>query len=308
MGGTMITFKAFLEGANTPPTTTTVNATEALHIIETHCKASQWRIKDNKPIMKGDRREGLTTFLRHTGYFTVDTSKTQRFSQNTSNYYTLILDHHPDRQHFPKRSQSFICSTIESTAYSYAHGDEKRILYILPYDTAKIGSVNREDLWNSQIGKLFGGLRIGIESMNDYFEELGIEENWESFLDFDKRLKAGEHLAVENFRSTFRNASPEDEKHFLERIFDAYSESETGHSTGLPSRDSDGRGEVWVGGECLVMGYNQWNDIRKAFLKSWNDGTPPEISTPSKHTTPKSQNDRRTKSSNDDADWLKVKV
>lgn len=67
-----------------------------------------------------------------------------RKSANTSNYSTLIIDNDPAWAAFPKRSESFICTTDEKYAYDYG-----TVYEVYPADGANIGVCPGEDIWFS---------------------------------------------------------------------------------------------------------------------------------------------------------------
>lgn len=71
-----------------------------------------------------------------------------RYSRNTFNFGTLLMDNLPAWQKFPKRSQSIICSTSVNQAYGYTNEIEK-VYRVLPFNNAKIGICPAIDVWLS---------------------------------------------------------------------------------------------------------------------------------------------------------------
>lgn len=60
-----------------------------------------------------------------------------------------MLDNHPERSEFPKRSRSYIGTFNFSYAAEFYTRDDVKIL--IPFDGVKIGCVNTEDLWDRKI-------------------------------------------------------------------------------------------------------------------------------------------------------------
>lgn len=187
----MITFKAFLEAEVKPFSAEKleVNA-ELLSFIRKNCSKSIWMFDNATPIWRGERQ--AQALLGNDGVAVIDTTKSERSSQNTRNWYTLILDNHPEYKDYPKRSQSIICTTNYKHARSYARG---RVMAVIPFDTAKIGWVNARDIWYLPVN--FDGAET-FKSMNDFFnnlESLGLSDtDWQSFIEFDRNLKSNETM------------------------------------------------------------------------------------------------------------------
>lgn len=77
-----------------------------------------------------------------------DTSIRTRRSKNTENYYTMVMDNDPIWKKFPKRSESFICSTDKSYATDYG-----KIYLVFPVNGTKIGQCPGRDIWDISIKK-----------------------------------------------------------------------------------------------------------------------------------------------------------
>jgi hypothetical protein len=273
LGTTMnsINFKQFLYEAavSKTPQYVGVDVDKALALLNTHCKNALWMLKENKPIYRGDEKGSEKT--DKTGFAVVDTTATERQSQNTSNYYTVILDNHPDRQDFPKRSRSFIASTDKSYASTYGWGD---VMIIIPADDAKIGVVGHDDMWTTRI-KLFGR-RMGIEDANHFFGMLDLEQDITDIKQFDKKLKSGNEAYIKKLQNAIvksidqvisKKMLDEAPKNFLEEIWKAYSAETTGHKWYYTSNmpHNVGKTEVWVGGKCVLISEDMWKKLRKAY-------------------------------------------
>jgi len=230
--------------------------------LQTDFSKCAWMVSENAPFYRGDP-DHVTD-----AYAWVDSSKGRRLSQNTSNYYTLIFDNHPDRKNFPKRSSSLICTTSERTARDY----DIHPLRIIPGNTAKIGLVNKRDMWNTEI-RLFGK-SSPIEEFNSRWNLIPSlsEYEWEAWEKFDKELKSGDNDALKHFYKAFPNADDDDHLHFLESILAAYGPQKTGHTSYTASELTPNivvkLTEAWIGGPCLIIHEFTWKDLRDKFAET----------------------------------------
>jgi hypothetical protein len=135
-------------------------------------------------IWRGEKQQD--SILGKDGIAVIDTTRSERKSATTSNWYTLIIDNHPRYKEYPKRSQSLICTNDIEIAEFFGS-----LMAIIPFNSAKIGIVNNRDIWYKTI--VMGGEKMSIERANGYFDSLkkfGLSDtNWQSFIDFDKKLK-----------------------------------------------------------------------------------------------------------------------
>lgn len=270
----MTTFKEFLSEAavnGDTPKYTALDVSTAIETVNKYAKNALWMLQKNRPLYRGDNQ--INQVEQH-GFALVDTTTTQRKSQNTSNYYTVILDNNPNMTDFPKRSRSFIATNDKSTAHDYAD-DEPYVL--IPFDDAKIGSVNEYDIWSTRI-TLFG-IESDIEDHNISFEHAGIKQTIEDIREFDRRLKAGDKKAFKAFLSCFGGGETDHEGHiaemtahakvFLESIWEAYSPKSTGHTleTNSSVQRLKPKTEVWVGGKVLLISTDMWQALRRGIKK-----------------------------------------
>ena len=91
----------------------------------------------------------------------------KRRSENTYNFYTLFIDENPEWAEYPKRSNSFICSTSIDRAQAYGRLRGKRTCLILPKNGSKIGVVPANDIWNVEEVPF---LHRELESIQDFAE------------------------------------------------------------------------------------------------------------------------------------------
>lgn len=76
--------------------------------------------------------------------FVISHSGEGRKSRNTVNHTTLLVDNAKSWSQYPKRSESYICSTD----YEYA-SDFGKPYYMIPMDSTKIGVCSDGDFWDS---------------------------------------------------------------------------------------------------------------------------------------------------------------
>lgn len=248
------------------PKYTPLSVDEAVNLLNARCKDSLWMLELDKPFWRGDWHVSADKKVLQNGFATVDTSATERKSENTSNYYTVLLDNHPDRQDFPKRSRSFIATTDESRAAGY--GNFKQFV-IIPCDGTKIGVVYAEDMWDTKIS-LFNDVR-DIERFNDVFENMRLKPEISSFLEFDKKLKSGDEDAANVFKDFFGYEAYDEYKNdFMNEIWRAYGPKSTNHKAfttkNLPRNLPDT--EVWIGGDVVLISKDMWEQLKQDYAKN----------------------------------------
>jgi hypothetical protein len=256
-----ITFKEFLaeRAFDKEPDYHSLDIESAIAILNKNCKDALWMLELNRPFWRG--------FAKHikaanSGFATVDTSATERESQNTSNYYTVILDNNPLMKGFPKRSRSFIGSSNYLRADDFRWGGS--VYAMIPFDNVPIGYVGKSDMWDTII-RLFGEIQY-IKNFNLMFSRMGLEPNIASFRKFSNRLAEGDEKALEAFKNVFTKADTNFKKvSFLDQIFQAYSPEKTGHKTfttaTMPDNLKKKNSEVWVGGKIILMTKAMWDKL-----------------------------------------------
>lgn len=279
----MITFKQFMgEAEVTPMKLDKVNLSsekEAKAFIAQHCSMSIPMFRKRVAVWRGDR--SLADSLKQSESAVVNTLSSKRKSENTSNWYTTILDGHPEYSHFPKRSQSVICSTSFHTASGY--GGLSGTLAVIPFNDAKIGNVNRNDIWMTKL-KMPDGSMDAIKAMNDFFEDLssaklGLDENdFDSFKQLDARIKKDKDARQTAINITAHHLYSLDEKqvnafvdNFYNSVLKMYSLDSTYFSAhasvntlGLGGMGREGGGaknELWVGGKILLLTVDTFEQI-----------------------------------------------
>lgn len=265
----MITFKQFLseEAVKQLPDFKKVKTKKAVAMLNKYCKDAIWMLQKNKPFYRGEK--GMAKDLAKAGFLTVDPSKTERASQNTSNYYTVLLDNNPLMKGFPKRSRSFIGTTDRWNADSYSSSYSGARFVMIPFDGVKIGAVNDDDMWDTRM-TMFGA-KSTIESFNQRWKRLRLKPNIKSFEEFGKKLATNKDCRTE-FKREFSLAKDEQMDNFMDNIWKAYSPEITDHSVHT-TKDAQGvSGEVWVGGPVMYISADMWDAMRVAIgeEKDWD--------------------------------------
>jgi len=89
---------------------------------------------------------GIKGFDSNFGIVKPKQSKRKRKSQNTYNFYTLLIDNSKSWSQYPKRSESIICTTDSESAHGYGEG---HFYLVIPFDLASIGVAPEADIWKS---------------------------------------------------------------------------------------------------------------------------------------------------------------
>lgn len=142
-----------------------VLADAAAELLVSDFKQSLESYINNVRIYRGDKNLEQKTFDSYLGI------PGNRISQNTSNMYTKLLSDVLDSwKDYPRRSNSFICTSDKDKALSYS--DKYDYYAVFPENNAKFGICSKKDFWVS-----FPVLKnaFGITTMREFntdFKEL----------------------------------------------------------------------------------------------------------------------------------------
>jgi hypothetical protein len=260
----MKTFKHYIQEASvTPIKSTPLDLQEVEEIIKKNCSDSLWMFESKTPIWKGEKQQD--SILGKNGIAIVDTTKSERKSQNTSNWYTLIIDNNPKYKNYPKRSQSLICTNKIGTARRYGPP-----MAVIPFNDAKIGIVNAPDIWRKSI--TMGGEKMSLVHANGYFNMLrkfGLSDtNWQSFIDFDKKLKTDKKFREEVETSVKGNSIESLLDDFVNKVRKVY--DNLGFELLTPKQyekrpTTSRETEMWVGGEVLCISESIFESLCNEF-------------------------------------------
>lgn len=197
----------------------------------------------------------------------------RRSSENTYNYYTILFDENPANSKYPKRSESFICTTNFTTAKKYARAED-RVLAIYPLEE-QVASVNMPDIWHIKMKLKRLNHIDSLPAINEMLYELIYDFMPKSTEEIIKQLRKRPVKEIRQgvmqhdfggISSKARNASDEE---FVEMLIadlqDSYNYEELGIS--LESvRSLPVKTEVWFSGKCVVIPFGQLDDFRKLLL------------------------------------------
>lgn len=237
------------------------NPEDGIELMKKHASDAMWMLETKRPIYRGIGRK-ITDDIS-----IADPSKSERVSSNTMNYYTIILDNHPEMKDFPKRSKSFIASTNIMRAAGYASDEYNQLYVLIPFNGVKIGIVPEEDIWDVTVN--FLGQKIGIEEMNTSFDTLDVlSRSIDDIETFAEKIKNDTRRYV-LFAHEFKSSKITDYKLWNARqdlmkvIWDAYSPKHTRltvETTATMDRTLPNN-EVWIGGKCLCIRYLFWKNM-----------------------------------------------
>lgn len=190
------TFRQFIKeasvGENISPTIITLD--RALETVVTHCRSNRG-LYANHAFFKGFPDD----ILDGENYAIADTTLTTRKSQNTFNFYTMILDENAKRNGFPLRSKSLVGSTSDGDAGGYAGANG--LFAMIPFDSAKVGFVNDADMWDKYL--TISGTEFSMDKISEVLRRsFGIkDDSLDRLKEFDKKLQ--DHTSDEFGRFVF---------------------------------------------------------------------------------------------------------
>lgn len=216
-----------------------ISVEKALELIQTECKDMNFL----EPLWRGTQNAKEDAYL-------IQGELGGRSSANTSNHYTVLMDHFLVPKGFPAREKSIIVTTDKSYAQGYG-----QIYAIFPFDGVPIGVCDAEDIWHLKI-KIGDSQERKINYWNDTFDDNGIPDY--SYED----MVAGIKDALED---------EEDEAHdkmtdifgYPGRVEDALRRAYTPPSLDVSLKTTKqlktlGRNELWLSGKCVALHYDVW--------------------------------------------------
>lgn len=242
------------------PKYTPIDVQDAVNIILSKCSDAVWMFYEDRYIWRGDYSLGRRALFDNTPTLRVDTTKTQRKSQNTINFYTVILDQTlPPR--FPKRSNSFICTAPYNIGmYGYPS-------IVIPFNTCKIGNSHQADFWTVKV-KASPSSNITVFDINEYLRDVFDEselDTWDNLVALGEKLKNGT-LYPDQTSRILKIFGEEAQKDFIGTLKKFYSPKSLGLTTlSLKNRSSfpAKNTELWVGGECIVIDADQLGLVKR---------------------------------------------
>lgn len=212
---------------------------EVKKIINEKCK----NFDPETPIWRGMSNSG--DFVKVTG------EKGFRKSANTTNHYTVLIDHFSDND-APLRSKSIICSTEKSYAKNFGN----TVYVIVPYDDTIIGVVNNPDMWGLEVS-FNSGYRGEIDELNVLYQKKGIKDiSYETIKNgiIDLIKKEDEEI-IEIFGDDVSKIDRE--------LHDAY-HPESLHFDYMNTKQYSkyyNNSELWISGPCIAIKENKFKNL-----------------------------------------------
>lgn len=184
----------------------------------------------------------------------IDPSTGVRQSQNTTNYYTELMDHNPHYNGWPKRSRSLICTTDFKRAVNYSDSGRDSVYAVFPGRGAKVAVCPGMDIWETEaIIPFFGGY-TSFPDINYYLQELGLPPVYEEMLSAVKSSWFKKNL-IRWCTEQFKSEAP-DPALFLPIIMEGMSPNNT-HSRLLSVEEYANSGiqgrELWIGDPVIIV-------------------------------------------------------
>ena len=140
---TKTTFSQFIfEGQYETSRTAKLSREQFAKLLKDHCS------KNLKIILQSKKCFWRGTWKETGMYVLMDSARSEekRKAANVRNYSNLILSNSKLWEKFPKRDESFICSTAHSYASKYSRSDPH---LIIPFDDTVIGECSGDDIFES---------------------------------------------------------------------------------------------------------------------------------------------------------------
>jgi hypothetical protein len=267
-----VRFKQFLEARISSYEHEPQDGDQLLDTLRSHCMDALRSAQAGDFIYRGTRSE------LKSGVYSPGTG--ERKSQNTSNFYTALLDTNPKNAAFPKRSKSFICSTRRTKAKQYA--DNGTLVTCFPFNGTKIGYADDDDFWGLQLNFDEDFLTtIHIVDFNHFWDEicedLGKSPEHIKSLDDAMNMLRDAPLTVviknlqrnhllHGFDKVSGPSHLEIVNKFIDSLPDAYSYKRLGCKLITPDEFPSSVGsEVWFSGKCVVVTEDDMDTVREEF-------------------------------------------
>ena len=256
-------FKTFLEATITGYEKEDHSIDSLIKLLKEHCKDSlhAGAESEQSQIWRGSKS------VHKSGIFRPGSG--ERKSQNTANYYTVLLDTNPLNKGWPLRSKSFICSTLRRRAAAYG-GERKSetsgtVLALFPFDDVDIGLANSSDIWNLKVKFKKYGLDETLVSLNNYWERfmatVGENNKVPTMPELLKLLRDNEDV-IDDIFSDDTSSLP---SYFIAEMEKAYSYKALGCELTNPGEVNHENSEVWFSGPCVGVTQHDWRAIAEEF-------------------------------------------
>ncbi|HET8688269.1 MAG TPA: hypothetical protein VFM18_16755 [Methanosarcina sp.] len=229
---------------------------KAVKLLNQYCTESLALI--HNPIWRGMRNHDKSIVF-------IDTPTGSRESQNTSNYYTVLIDNSPYFKGWPKRSKSLICSSGSSYASGYSWGSG--LYAIFPFDGAKIAVCPKRDMWETnlkipELKKNFTGTVANMDQFNRWLEDIGFGESYQNMVKFTQTPRFANFMKRHYPKIPPQNFLPILQKALSPQMagFKLYSIQE--YAAAAPKNQ-----ELWIGDKVIALRRDMYNAFLDAYEK-----------------------------------------
>lgn len=239
-------FKQFLNEKNEQKSyKTEIEEDQILEIFKTNCKNSDF---DN-PLWRGMRGKSA-------GYiFQGDVGS--RRSINSSNHYTVLIDHFIDKEYgskYPLRSASIVAASNNLKSMAGNFGPD--IYAVFPYDDSIAGVLSKKDMWDIKFE--YNGVRLSPIRLNTMLADAGITDS--SFAAIESDLR--EYIKKEDSKEDrLYKVIGGDVQKFLFDVYYRLIGYEFMSSSKIANLSGDH--EVWIGSKCLAIKESVYNKLKK---------------------------------------------
>lgn len=229
---------------------------DALKLLKSHCGDA---LKLARPLYRGmsdpsDDEEGV---------YMVHAQGSVRKSANTTNHYTVIMDHFLPHLGYPKRSEAIIFTNAHNTARAFGS-----VFAIFPYDGVKIGVCAYGDLWDTPYFRIGNSSdKYLIHQWNGVLTRMGLPSG--SYLELvdaikEKMRESGTPHADQLIQMF---GTPGNVESALEEAYSPDTLQLNLATTKNIDDFADRERELWTGGKCIAIKLTLWNKIQDRLEK-----------------------------------------
>jgi hypothetical protein len=252
-----------VEAAVTPYQAENLQLEKAMELLNAHCTEALPMLEN--PIWRSmkDHQEPLVF---------IDTTNSERKSQNTSNHYTLLMDNSPNYALWPKRSKSLIATSDRT--YANAFGGSLYALF--PFNGTRIGICPEKDIWEvkAHLPEFEPNIHTTFEGIADMCRNyLYLPDT--SYAEFVKAVKMPRVEKELRYLSNGKVGS--------EDFIDVLNRGMAPDRTGMQIKTIKSfalnhpmKNEVWFSGKCIAIEKSLW----KRFVDSKNGVKEPKPVSP----------------------------
>jgi hypothetical protein len=218
-----------------------ISIEQAQELLQAHCSDALKHL--DKPLWRG--------FSGKEDAYLVQGELGGRGSANTTNHYTVLMDHFLTPLGYPKRSASIIMANNENLRAASSYGE---IYAVFPYDGVKIGVCEDEDIWFTKFTIGAATHAQKIDAWNDFFDDAGIPDH--SYQDLVQGIKETIENKEDEYYSLMRNVFGFDPAKIEEILKEAYSPKNLGLHLATSAdiqKYEDRDRELWIGGKCIAL-------------------------------------------------------